>query len=104
MKYFKDESGSVWAFESDGSQDSFIPDGLVSITESEANELRFPAQSFDQMTADVEAKRAAAYREESDPLFFDWQRGKATKEQWDAKVQEIKERFPKPIEEIKRVK
>ena len=39
--------------------------------------------------------RQAAYREESDPLFFKAQRGEATMEEWQAKVQEIKARFPK---------
>ena len=38
--------------------------------------------------------RAEAYREESDPLFFKAQRGEATMEEWLAKVQEIKSRFP----------
>lgn len=38
--------------------------------------------------------RANAYREESDPLFFKAQRGEATTEEWLAKVQEIKDRFP----------
>ena len=41
-----------------------------------------------------DALRAAAYREESDPLFFKAQRGEATIDQWLAKVQEIKNRYP----------
>jgi len=40
--------------------------------------------------------RKMAYVNESDGLFFDWQRGESTKEEWLAKVAEIKERFPKP--------
>ena len=43
-----------------------------------------------------ERNRAAAYRLESDPLFFKSQRGEATTEEWTAKVAEIKERFPYP--------
>ena len=39
--------------------------------------------------------RRAAYTAESDPLFFKAQRGEATMEEWQAKVAEIKERFPK---------
>jgi len=39
--------------------------------------------------------RAAAYQAESDPLFFKAQRGEATMEDWQAKVAEIKSRFPK---------
>jgi len=39
--------------------------------------------------------RKAAYTAESDPLFFKAQRGEATMEEWQAKVAEIKTRFPK---------
>jgi hypothetical protein len=40
--------------------------------------------------------RAAAYAAEADPLFFKAQRGEATAEEWDAKVQEIRVRHPYP--------
>jgi len=39
--------------------------------------------------------RRAAYTEEADPLFFKAQRGEATMEEWRAKIDEIKIRFPK---------
>ncbi len=39
--------------------------------------------------------RALAYREESDPLFFKWQRDEATEQEWLDKVAEIKARYPK---------
>jgi len=44
--------------------------------------------------AQQQAARAAAYRAEADPLFFMSQRGEATVEEWQAKVAEIKARFP----------
>lgn len=40
------------------------------------------------------AARAAAYRAESDPLFFKSQRGEATMDEWLAKVAEIRARYP----------
>jgi hypothetical protein len=40
-------------------------------------------------------KRRAAYTIEADPLFFKAQRGEATMEEWQAKVAEIKARYPK---------
>lgn len=43
---------------------------------------------------DYSAMRAAAYRDESDPLFFKAQRGEATMDDWLAKVDEIKARWP----------
>jgi len=39
--------------------------------------------------------RRAAYIAEADPLFFKAQRGEATMEEWQAKVADIKSRFPK---------
>ena len=38
--------------------------------------------------------RAIAYQEESDPIFFKWQRGEATEQEWLDKVAEIKARYP----------
>lgn len=41
-------------------------------------------------------KRAYAYRTEADPMFFQYQRGEISKDDWLNKIQEIKERFPYP--------
>jgi hypothetical protein len=46
--------------------------------------------------AQQQAARAAAYTKEADPLFFQAQRGEATLEEWQAKVAEIRTRFPYP--------
>jgi len=45
---------------------------------------------------EIKAQRAAAYRNESDPLLFKAQRGEATMEDWQAKVEEIRARYPYP--------
>ena len=45
-----------------------------------------------------EQMRMWAYQQEADPLFFMSQRGEATVEEWQAKVQEIKARYPYPEE------
>jgi len=39
-------------------------------------------------------QRAEAYRHEADSLFFKWQRGEATEQEWLGKVQQIRERYP----------
>jgi hypothetical protein len=44
---------------------------------------------------DASRQRQQAYIAEADPLFFKAQRGEATMEEWQAKVAEIKTRFPK---------
>lgn len=43
----------------------------------------------------IERQRQAAYADEADPIFFKSQRGEATREEWLAKIAEIKARFPK---------
>lgn len=44
---------------------------------------------------DAQRNRRVAYTFEADPLFFKAQRGEATMEEWQAKIAEIKARFPK---------
>jgi len=44
----------------------------------------------------VETNRRKAYRNESDPLYLKWQRGEATEQDWLDKVEEIRQRIPKP--------
>jgi hypothetical protein len=50
-----------------------------------------PIKAAEQATR----QRQQAYIAEADPLFFKAQRGEATMEEWQAKVAEIKTRFPK---------
>jgi hypothetical protein len=51
---------------------------------------------FEQEYSQQEALRELAYKKESDPLFFKYQRKSATKDEWLAKVEEIKARYPYP--------
>jgi hypothetical protein len=46
----------------------------------------------------VKKLRQEAYREEADPLFFKVQRQEATQEEWAAKINEIRSRYPYPTE------
>jgi len=43
---------------------------------------------------EARADRQRAYQAEADPLFFKAQRGEATMAEWNAKVEEIRNRFP----------
>lgn len=45
--------------------------------------------------------RAYAYKNESDPLMVKFQLGQITKEEWEAKRQEIKDRYPYPSDIVK---
>lgn len=40
--------------------------------------------------------REDAYKTEADPLFFKWQAGEGTEEDWKAKREEIRQRYPYP--------
>lgn len=51
----------------------------------------------EEITTAVDAARHAAYADEADPLFFKAQRGEASIEAWQAKVAEIKARFPEGV-------
>lgn len=52
-----------------------------------------PEEISAQQQAEKEQLRLEAYRNESDPLFFKWQRGEIEKQVWLDKVEEIKARY-----------
>jgi len=55
-----------------------------------------PIIAKEQAHQRAQASRAAAYASEADQLFFKYQRGEATKEEWEAKIEEIRNRYPYP--------
>ena len=50
-----------------------------------------------QQNESQKQNRLTAYEQESDPLFFKWQRGEATQQEWLDKVAEIKARYPEIV-------
>jgi len=48
--------------------------------------------------ARVVADRQAAYRDDSDPIFFDYQRGEAMEQDWLDAVQAVKDAHPYPVD------
>lgn len=58
----------------------------------------WPQVQYDLEVARIQAERAVRYRAESDPLFFEAQRGEdgVTIADWEAKVAEIKAALPYP--------
>jgi hypothetical protein len=75
---------------------------VVAIGDTEITETQtYRQKTQDEINADIANQiesnrqaRATAYREEADPLFFKSERGEATREEWLAKVQEIRNRYP----------
>jgi hypothetical protein len=57
-----------------------------------------PEPTPEQIRAQAQARRGAAYQTEADPLFFKVQRGEATEQEWLDKVAEIRARYPYPEE------
>lgn len=57
----------------------------------------WPAVQQAQAQAETDRQRQAAYAAESDPLYFKWQRGEATQQDWLDKIAEIQARFPDPL-------
>jgi hypothetical protein len=77
------EDGLVWQDEQQSQPtDAEIDAEVARLTALEPNET-------------ATKNRKAAYISEADPLFFKAQRGEVTMEEWQAKVAEIKTRFPK---------
>lgn len=97
FKHYKDpESGEVYGYAADGSQDAFIKPNLVPINLDEAEILReqWSQKIFDALP--YTEKRTAFY-----PNFLDYIDGvvKGDQAQIDAYIlacQEVKARFPKP--------
>ena len=56
----------------------------------------WPQVKYDREYAQVEQARAHAYRETSDPIFFEYQRGDKTEAEWLAAVQAVKDAHPYP--------
>jgi len=104
MKHFKSPNGDLYAYEADGSQDHLIPANYVLLSDSEyaqasqAVQEKYLAeqQAIPLTRQELRQRRALAYTTEADPLFFKAQRGEATIEEWQAKVAEIRSRYPYP--------
>ena len=59
-------------------------------------EALWPEVESEAARGEVEQARAQAYRETSDPIFFQYQRGDATEKQWLDAVQAVKDAHPYP--------
>ncbi len=59
MKYYKDKNNEVYAYESDGSQDEFIADTFILISEQEALAITNPQPTKAQLIAEAEYQKQA---------------------------------------------
>tara|TARA_R110000822_G_scaffold109132_1_gene238901 strand:- start:187 stop:618 length:432 start_codon:yes stop_codon:yes gene_type:complete len=65
------------------------------VTEATPEEV---AQRKADQLASLKQQRAYAYTQEADPLFFKAQRGEILLSEWEVKVDEIRARYPYPVE------
>jgi len=71
------------------------PEGEYAVWTSEGWILQEkPVEPVSNWESRQKMLRQSAYQRESDPIFFLMQRGEATQEEWQAKITEIKERYP----------
>ena len=88
-------AGQEWALNGD------TYDGLIWLsdtpkpTQAELDVLWPEVDYNDQVTA-VEQARLTAYEQQSDPVFFKWQRGDATEAEWREAVAKVKAENPYP--------
>ena len=59
-------------------------------------EALWPEVQYEVAYARVETTRQAEYQKTADPLFFKWQAGNGTKEEWEAARQAVKDAHPYP--------
>jgi hypothetical protein len=59
-------------------------------------EALWPEVEYEVAYESVEKARQVAYRETSDPIFFEYQRGDKTEAEWLAAVQAVKDANPYP--------
>ena len=56
----------------------------------------WPQVQYQQQRAEIETQRRNAYTQEADPLFFSYQRGEVTEQEWLDAVESIRARYPYP--------
>jgi hypothetical protein len=64
-------------------------------TQAELDAL-WPQVQYENQVAAVEQARLVAYEQQSDPIFFKWQRGDATEAEWREAVAKVKAENPYP--------
>ena len=97
MKHYKNPiTNELYAYEADGSQDAFIKEGLVAITDAEADAIRAAAQqaAFNALT--YAQKRQGEYPPITDYLDGVVKGDQAQIDAYIAACQAVKAKYPKP--------
>lgn len=63
MKYFKDSNNVIYAYDADGSQDEYIKDGLIHISEDEAMSIVNPPPTKEDLIKQATLKKESLLAE-----------------------------------------
>jgi hypothetical protein len=86
---------TIWALNGDTYEGLQWMDSSPKPTQAELDAL-WPQVQYENQVASVERARLEAYEQQSDPLFFKWQRGDATELEWREAVAKVKAENPYP--------
>jgi hypothetical protein len=87
--------GSLWSINANDYSTLDWQSNNAKPTQAELDAL-WPQVQYETQCAAVEAARLTAYEQQSDPLFFKWQRGDATELEWREAVAKVKAENPYP--------
>jgi len=88
-------AGRFWTIVDNDYATLEMTDGTKRPSEAEL-EKAWPQVQYQQSYARVEKARKVAYERDADPVFFQWQRGTATEQEWLDAVQAVKDAHPYP--------
>lgn len=91
----KQYAGSEWTLDGNNYDGLTWLSDTTKPTQAELDAL-WPQVNYDNQVAAVEVARLTAYEQQSDPLYFKWQRGDATEAEWRAAVAKVKADNPYP--------
>ena len=92
-------TGKKWELQSDYSQAEkfgFAKSDLPEVPDPTQPDHNPDEREQERKVQEGIESRRQAYRAESDAIYFMWQRGEATEQEWLDAVQAIKARYPKP--------
>ena len=89
--------GAQWTLSGDNySGLTWLSEDIAKPTVEEL-QAEWPQVQFEVAYAKVEADRQVAYRDTADPIFFEFQRGDMTEQDWLGAVQGVKDANPYPV-------
>lgn len=95
----KEYPGAEWSLNGDSySGLVWMSEDITKPTEEELS-AAWDTVKYNSEVETIQGLRKVAYQNESDPIFFDWQRGEVTEQEWLDAVQAIKDRYPYPVVE-----